>query len=207
METQLPKTFGKLQMPPINPKTRVSAAEIALLLVIITLFYWFVISPKNAELDSLNVKLAGLQADQSKIESQKNELQRMISSMKNDPDDIAKLDEALPAEGKITVTNLLVEKFAADAGVVLDNASFTADGDALAAGNRDFLAHPYTGKRSLKKMTGNVVIKGQMSQIQNFLQKLENSGRIFDVSSFQISPDKDDVMVLSLGINTYYFAP
>ena len=204
---ELPKTFTNLQMPPINHNSKVSFVEITLLALIMVLFYWFVISPKRTELADLNVKLDGLKGEFSKIEGQKKELERSIDAMNANRDKIAKLDEALPLEGKLTVINLLVEKLAEEAGITLDNVSFSLNADNIAAGNKELLKSPHASARSLKKIIGNLNIRGDLGQIQNFLQKLETSGRIYDISNFQVTADQNNQLALSLGISSYYFAP
>ncbi|MBL8029783.1 MAG: type 4a pilus biogenesis protein PilO [Candidatus Doudnabacteria bacterium] len=207
MAPELPKSFSKLQLPPINKQNQTSLVEIVLLVVIVVLFYWFVITPKKAELADEKERLDVLKIEQSSIDSQKRDLERFIRTMKTDPASLTKLDEALPLDGKVMILHLLVEKLASEAGIVLDNVTFNGGGDSVASGNREFIKNPYSEKRTLKKILGNVNVKGQFSQIQSFLEKLEESGRIFDISDFQINATPEGEISMSAGLTTYYFAP
>lgn len=206
MAPEIPKSFAKIPLPQ-NSRQKVNLFEIILLLVVIGLFYWFVVSPKSAELNAASASLTKLQADQKNVESQKAQLSALIQKMRENKSDIEKLDEGLPFEGKLTILNLLMEKFAADAGVNMENLSFSLSGDYIAAGDTQLLADPYKPKRSLKKISGNVSVQGDLGQIENFLQKLENSGRIFNVSNAQITPSESGQMIISMNLDTYYFAP
>lgn len=206
MGPEISKSFAKIPLPQ-NSRQKVNLFEIILLLVVIGLFYWFVVSPKSAELDAASATLTKLQTDQKNVESQKAELSALIQKMQENKSDIEKLDEGLPFEGKITILNLLMEKFAADAGVNMENLSFSLSGDYIAAGDTQLLADPYKPKRSLKKISGNVSVQGDLGQIENFLQKLENSGRIFNISNAQITPSESGQMIISMNLDTYYFAP
>lgn len=207
MVPELPKSLSKLQLPPINKQSQTSIVEIVLLLVIAVLFYWFVVSPKKAELVVEQDKIQVLKAEQSKIQAQKQELERFIRTMKTDPSSLSKLDEALPMDGKVMVLHLLVEKLASESGIVLDNVTFTGGGDAVTSGNREILKNPYGSPRTLKKILGNINIKGQLDQVQSFLQKLEESGRFFDLSDFQINATPEGEISMSAALATYYFAP
>lgn len=206
MGPEISKSFAKIPLPQ-NSRQKVNLFEIILLLVVIGLFYWFVVSPKSAELSTASATLTKLQTDQKNVESQKAELSALIQKMQENKSDIEKLDEGLPFEGKITILNLLMEKFAADAGVNMENLSFSLSGDYIAAGDTQLLADPYKPKRSLKKISGNVSVQGDLGQIENFLQKLENSGRIFNISNAQITPSESGQMIISMNLDTYYFAP
>lgn len=204
---EIPKTFSKIQLPPINKKNQVSLIEMVLLIVIIGLFYFFVVSPKNAELATVTTKVDALKLEQSKIESQKKALEGFIKDMKSSPEAIARLNEALPLNGKVLAVNLIAEKLISESGVSSDSLSFAAGTDAPAAGNRDLILNPYSTQRNLKKITGAVSVKGQFGQVQTFLEKLEESGRIFDISDLQISVDGQNIVHMSVTLATYYFAP
>ncbi len=204
---EIPKTFSKIQLPPINKKNQVSLIEMVLLIVIIGLFYFFVVSPKNAELATVTTKVDSLKQEQSKIESQKKILEGFIRDMKSNPDSIARLNESLPLNGKVLTVNLIAEKLISESGVNAESLSFAAGTDAPVAGNRDLILNPYSGQRNLKKIIGAVGVKGQFDQIQTFLEKLEGSGRIFDISDLQISVDSQNIFHMNASLATYYFAP
>jgi Tfp pilus assembly protein PilO len=204
---ELPKTFAKIQLPPINKQNQVSMIEMFLLVVIITLFYFFVISPKKAELVSLNTKAEALRAEQGKIQTQKKDLENFISNMKASPDLITKLDEALPLNGKVMTLHLIMDKLVSEAGVSADSISFSGSSESPLAGNRDLILNPYGTKRSLKKILGSLSVKGTFEQIQIFLKKLEESGRLFDLSDMQMNIDAMGLVHLNSTLSTYYFAP
>ncbi|HYV33500.1 MAG TPA: type 4a pilus biogenesis protein PilO, partial [Candidatus Limnocylindria bacterium] len=65
----------------------------------------------------------------------------------------------------------------------------------------------YAPTRSLQKLSGTVYVIGTFSQLEAFLRKLENSGRIIDVSDLAIDPGTDGNLNLRVSIASYYFAP
>ena len=127
--------------------------------------------------------------------------------MQANPDVITKLDEALPLNGKIMSLHLIMEKIASDAGVTLDNKSFGAPSDVAIAGNKDLITNLFASKRSLKRITGNVSVKASLAQVQTFIQKLEESGRIFDLVDLRLDSQDQGEMGMSATLNTYYFGP
>lgn len=208
MNPELSKIFAsvKTPAPEVSKGVKMNFFEIVLLVVIIVIFYWFVVKPKGLEVSELNAKLVVLQTEQETAAAQKKTLQELVAKLKRQPAEVAKLDEALPLEGKLTVVQLILEKFALDAGVNMNNANFSLSTEGPAAGDLKLLADPYGANRTLNKMQGSVAITGVLSQVQGFLQKLETSGRIFDIDSVQLSTGIEEEVVVNLNLSTYYYS-
>jgi len=205
MEFQTSKSFFKSTAPVIKKSPRTSLMEIILLVVVIVLFYWFIAKPKQAEVASLDSKYSEVKAEAESVKNQVEQLKGLVQQLKSHSKDIMLLDEALPLDGKITRLNLLMNSLAASSGVTLGDLSLSSRGDYISAGNTAIINNPFAAKRSLQKTTVNLNLFGNFSQIQGFLRKLENNGRILNLTSVEIEGSQDDKLNLRLSLETYYY--
>jgi Tfp pilus assembly protein PilO len=181
--------------------------EVGLLLVICGLFTWFIILPKRAEISQKQSALQDVTTKESGIADKVKALDAKISSLENSSDKIRQLDEALPLDGDVIKPRLLLEKMASDANVTVGNISVTAKPGSVAAGNTDLLAHPYDTTRSLQTLSAAVYVLGSFQQLQTFLQEVEQSGRLMNVSGLAIAQDSQGQLSMKLTMDIYYLAP
>jgi len=191
---------------PTKTKITHSLYEVVLLVIAIILFYIYVLAPKSRSLNEQKNQLAQLQNQQRQWEDSLKSLQKLALDLANGKTKIVNLDEALPLSDKSIDLNLLMRSLANDSGVTVGDITISGPGDAVVSGDKELLANPYGVKRTLQRLTASVFVIGTYQQLQTFLQKLENYGRVMDVTTVDISSAKDNLLSIKLGINSYYFA-
>ncbi|MCL5666276.1 MAG: type 4a pilus biogenesis protein PilO [Patescibacteria group bacterium] len=208
METPLPKNFSmpKVTLSPALKKSGHSLMEVVLLLVVIGLGYWYLVSPKAAGLEAQRVKRDALVKERDKISGDLDTLRSLVSKLNAHKADVEKLDDALPLNSKPFSLEVLINQLAQESGVVIGSVSVSGKGDSIVAGNRDALQNPFAASRSLQKVAANTSVSGSFSQLETFLKKLENSARIINVNSLEISSAKSDSIDLRAGLEAYYYA-
>ncbi len=206
MPLEMPKNIN-ISLPPQMQTSRNSLFEVVLLVVACGLFSWFLIFPKKAQVAIKEANLEKYKTEQSKMASNLDNLDRLIKQLKNSSQEVKKLDDALPLNGKTINLRLLMEKLAADSGVVLGDVSVAGKSGDVVAGNTQLLQAPFAVDRTLQKLVGSVFVIGNFTQLEAFLKKVEGTGRIIQVTSAEISSAQSNALSLQLGIEAYYFAP
>ena len=193
-------------LQPLGRSSHNPLIEATLLIIVCVLFAWFIILPKKADRDQKQRELAVVQDEQSQTADKLATLKSLIESLKAHQDQIVILDEALPLSAKIINAQLLIEELAKSVSVTVGDISISGDSTAVVAGDKTLLADFYGASRSLHKLSGSVYVIGTFSQLEAFLQKLETSGRLMDITEFSIDSGLGGNLNLKMTINVYYFA-
>ncbi len=204
MNLEIPKKIS-MGLPPQVQNSKTSLLEIVLLLVISVLFFWFIILPKQAQVNVKNEQLQKYTADQEKMKDSLDTITKLVKELKSHTADVAKLDDAIPLEGKNTNLQFLIQKLADAAGVQVSDISISAK-PGVVAGDVALLKDPFGAPRILQKLSGSAFILGSFSQIQLFMQKLETSGRVIQISNVEIQGGQNNSLSLKLVFDAYYFA-
>ena len=183
-----------------------AAVEITLLVLVSVLFSWFVILPKKAELQSREKELKTLQEQQSQIAGQLETLRRLVQDLKSNQSKVALLDQSLPLDGKILRLRFLIETLANTVGVTVSSVGIASKSD-LVSGDKALLANPFGTARTLQKLSGSVSVVGTFDQLEAFLKKLENSGRILDVGDLNLDANTSNNLNMRVTLSAYYLAP
>lgn len=196
---------GGYQSGAQNRKLSFTFTEVILLLIMIGLFYWYMVSPKQAVLAEKKAQIAKLTDDKSKIDGEINGLKDSLKVLSGNKTEIAEMDEALPMDSRTTKLQMLVNDLAAKAGVSLESAGFDEDPKKVYAADKEAIKEPFSQARSLKVIHGSVSVLGKFDQIQLFLNKIENSARILKITSMELQAQKDSVMSLVLDLEAYSY--
>jgi Tfp pilus assembly protein PilO len=92
-------------------------------------------------------------------------------------------------------------------GVTIGDITVAAKGDNDWAGDKALLADPFAATRSVQELSGTVYVLGNLDQLTAFLQKIESSGRIIDVSAVSVDPGPEGSLGLRLTVDGYYLSP
>lgn len=179
--------------------------EIVLLLLVLALFFWFVVRPKMDQLAGSQDTLAAVQQTASSLSKDLANLKALVEVLKNSPDEVAKLDEALPLENNNVRINQLITTLAKTSGVILAEINVASQNDAVVAGNKTVLQNPFGGERILRKINADVHVIGNFNQLVAFLQKLENNARIMDIRALRLGGDQDGFLDLKINLDLYDF--
>ncbi len=194
-------------LPPQIQSARNSILEITLLVVICSLFTWFVVLPKLAEYNTKKDLLSTIKESQNKMADDLQIMRTLASDLKVHQKDVQILDDALPLDGKALYLEFLVRQLAESSGVILGDLNVNSKSNAVIAGDTTLLANPYKVTRSLQKLSGNAFVTGTLAQLVNFLKKMENSGRLLQVSALEISSAQAGSLGMRLTFDSYYLAP
>lgn len=184
-----------------------SILEVALLLIFIGLFTWFLVLPKKAELDKKAEELSQLQDTAQSLASNFQKLKTLVSDLSNHEQSFIKLDDALPLEGKAARFQMLLEKLAQDAGVTIGSINVTGGDKGVVAGNVDLDKNPYGVARKLQKISAGINVVGSFDQIYSFWRKVETNGRIMSINSIEVSGYQNNLIQIHMGVEGYYFGP
>lgn len=160
-----------------------------LLIVVIALFSWFIVKPALSQSQAVREELRVATEKRAAVENDKRELNRLVSQLQSSESDIKITDEALPLVGRISKLDVLVDTLAKSSGLQVINLSVAETGNSIAAGNKEVLADPYAAQRELQTQSMSILVSGTIDQFRNFLQLLETSGRLLDVSNLKVTSD------------------
>lgn len=196
----------------INPtvhKERNNLFEILLLAVVIIVFSWFALKPKVIALAVKNQELKTLETQASMIDQKKQDLGTLVQKMESSKLTFDLLDEALPMNSRATSLMVLVDSLAKTNG--LSVSAVSVDGTELAktiaAANKPALADPYGVERKLNNETVLLTSSGTLDQFMGFLNAIENSTRLLDVQTIDISTNEDNILSYKVKVRGYTFTP
>ncbi|MCC7356070.1 MAG: hypothetical protein IT410_00425 [Candidatus Doudnabacteria bacterium] len=197
------KTF----VPKMTPE-RGHFTEIALLAIIIILFSWFVLKPRVIVLTTLRNEQKAIEEQQASVADQKNQLLELVSKLESSSIDVAVLDEALPLNSRLTTMAVLTDSLAKSNGMSV--ASIAVDGSesskAIVAGDKTALSDPYKAQRKLNTATVLITTSGTLEQFVGFLNAIENSTRVMDVQTIDISGQEQGQLLFKVKVRGYSFS-
>ncbi len=196
----------------INPpaqKERNNLFEILLLAVVIIVFSWFALKPKVITFAGKKQELKNLQAQAAMIDQKNQDLSTLVQKMESSKLTFELLDEALPMNSRATSLMISVDSLAKTNG--LSVSAVSVDGSELAktiaAANKSALADPYEVVRKLNNETVLVTSSGTLDQFMGFLNAVENSTRLLDVQTIDISTNEDNILSYKVKVRGYTFTP
>lgn len=194
-------------MPKVPKSAQNALVEVVLLIVVCGLFTWFIILPKKAEISAKNASLAKVVEQESTVSGDLAKLQSMIQTLNSSSNQVADLDQALPLDGNTVNLQILINSLAQSVGVAVTDVEVSGQPNTVVAGDKALLSDPYGATRTLQTLAGNLSVTGSFAQLQAFLQKLETSARLIDVTDLEMDAAAGGNLSLRLGINAYYLAP
>ncbi len=180
--------------------------EVVIVLVAAGLFYWYLLSPKAAEVKVAHQRLAQVEQEAATLTEKKAQLDALLKQLKlNEKDEIPKLNEALPLEPQISRLYLVIERYGQISGMTIGNISINTGPEAIVAGNVTIAQNPYGVQRTVRQLTANVTLSGTFEQFQAFLKNIETHPRIIDISSLDITGTQDNIIDFKFSLTTYYY--
>ncbi|MBI5530616.1 MAG: hypothetical protein HY918_03905 [Candidatus Doudnabacteria bacterium] len=196
-----------LNVPPQIGRYKNSLVEAVLLLIVSVLFYWFIVSPKNADLAVKKDNLVKIQEQESKLADATQKFEAMVKDLQSHKKEITDLDQALPLEGDQLRMQILLESLANSINVTIGSINVSSQSTAPWSGNKALLADPFAATRTLQTLSGTVFVTGSFDQLVAFLQKLENNGRVINVTAIGLDAGAENKLNLKLSFDAYFLAP
>ncbi len=178
--------------------------QAVMLLIVLVLVSWFLIKPKLTESAQHRAELKAAEAQLSGIQQDRKDLNRLVNELHSAPDEILKVDEALPLNGRITKTYVLLESLVRDSGMTLTLISAGDTSKTISAGDKEILENPYQPGRELHVMTLTTSVTGTMDQFKNFLELIETNGRVLDVETVEVVGG-DPLTKFRITVNAYAY--
>jgi Tfp pilus assembly protein PilO len=179
--------------------------EVILLLIIIGLFYWFIIIPKQSSLETLNNQYDKLNLEQGTLQENKDRLTKAIADMQSHPQEVAYMDEALPLDNRVTKLYIVLENLTQYSGMKAGDINIAFPNQNDMAGNKAQLENPFVVSRSLQKLTTTLNVTGTFDQFQALLQKIEDSGRLINIKAINIVATKENLLDFNINLEAYYY--
>ncbi len=177
-----------------------------LLIIAGILLGWFVVSPKYAAVKTQRAELVKINGQKEVFEKEQIELNKLIEKLKNSDSQIKLLDEAVPLSTRPTKIAVMLESYARSSSLEVSSINISDIDKNIVAGNKDLIAEPYKAQRGLATVKVTVSITGSTEQFKNFLQLLEDSGRLIDVNSLEVSRNDADIKYV-VDLVTYAYEP
>lgn len=189
-----------------NNSARNPIFQIVLIIVVLVLFGWFILLPKNNAYQEQSNQLVTLQAEKNSLSDDQERLNRLIAEMGDSDKEVKVLDEALPLSDRPTKIAVMLESYAQSSAMSLEQLNIADMDKQISAANTALLEDPYGVSRQLQTIKIDINVSGSIEQFRNFLTLLETSGRIIDISSFSVSSG-DDAERFNLKLVTYAYEP
>src|ERR1043166_8864869 len=130
MSVTLPKNIN-IGLPPQVKSNRNSLMEAFLLIVVCGLVVWFVILPKKSAVDAQQTQLDQYKKDAAKTADNLKTLQTRIQELRNKPDEVKRLDYAMPlVPGKTIDLEILIRTLANQSGVTVGDVNLSGKSEA-----------------------------------------------------------------------------
>jgi Tfp pilus assembly protein PilO len=170
-----------------NPYT-----QIVLLGVIIALLSFFIVGPKYRAVQSSGADADAISAQRQQVESEKENLAKLMAKLENSKQDIAVTDEALPLNGRVSGLYALLESLVKNSSMQLAEIS-AADGVTLVVAADKAESKGLKADRKLLTTKVSLSVVGDMQQLKNLLESIETNPRVMDVDSLNIAANEEGV--------------
>lgn len=160
--------------------------QVILFAIVLVLFSWFLLKPKLSRSIEYRSKLKAAQAQMAGIEQDKADLNRLVAELQSSDSDVAKVDEALPLNGRVSKAYVLLDSLVRSSGMTLTLISADDTSKAISAADKSMLENPYQSGRELHTITLSTNISGTMEQFKNLLELLETNSRVLDIESVDV---------------------
>ncbi|HEX3099368.1 MAG TPA: hypothetical protein VHQ41_00140 [Patescibacteria group bacterium] len=161
-------------------------AQAILLIIVLVLFSWFILKPKMTQLAQQRSELKAAQTQLAGIRSDQESLNQLVQDLHDSSDQVAKVDEALPLNGRVSKVYVLLDSLVRSSGMNLTLISADDTSKSVSAGDKPLLENPYQPGRTLHTIILTTSVTGTMEQFKNLLQLVETSGRVLDIDSVEV---------------------
>ncbi len=177
-----------------------------LLIVAGVLLWWFVVSPKYDAIKSQRAELVKINGQKEVFEQEQIELNKLIDKLKSSDEQIKLLDEAVPLSTRPTQIAVMLESYARSSSLEVSAINVSNLDKNVVAGNKELLAQPYKPQRGLSTVNVSIGLTGNTEQFKNFLQLLEDSGRLIDINSLEVDRGETSTKYV-VNLVTYAYEP
>ena len=176
------------------PRTFISFILIGISIFLAVIFVW----PKYQNFNNLKIEIFNKEQEIKYEEEYQKEVVRISQKLDERQAEIEKIDSALPADLSLPALLKFLQKITSENGLILTQAALIP-------------AKPIEGISNTREIQGNLAVSGSYSSLKNFLTALENSSRIIDVDSINLSAnpkktsESSDIFSFQIKIRAYSY--
>lgn len=171
-------------------KPIIIVVSLSLVLIFGMMYLW----PKYENLRHLEQEIEIKKAEILKREEGVQELKRMDEELKTYPNQLAKIDSALPVEADLPALFDFLQKASSQSGLILKSISHSA-------------AKPSSDFTELKETEVSLTLSGVYASFKNFLPVLETTARMIETQSISFSSvPEEGPREFKLTIKVYSYA-
>jgi len=171
---------------------------IALILFIILLLIFFLVAPEYNTFKKLQTELGQKIAEYDAEFDYYAHITKTYFDLQSRPDDIQKIDDALPENTDIGATVYFLQQTAKANGLIVKNLFLSKSAPASSNNNPNISG-------GVKNMVFSMELVGDYAALENFIISLEKSSRIFEVTNISFSSQSGPPYNFSLQINTHSY--
>ena len=155
----------------------------------------FFLQPKYKEMETTQTNITNKEQEIKNLDKYYKELTFISEILDKHPQELAKIDSALPTNPPLPSLLKFLQKITSENGLILTSINFAS-------------AEPTVGTTNIKEIQASLELSGSYSSLKNFLKVLEKSSRLIEVDniSFSVSQDKggniSEILKFSLSIRT-----
>lgn len=192
-----------------------SGLIVPLLILTVVAVGFFVLRPKYRALKDLKQIAVTKENDVSLKEAQLSGIEDLIADFRQKEDELAVLDEALPAAPRIPELLANLDALTQSSGLLVANLQLTMPPALSKAEARTDIARSQRpegnlgGTENVAIVQMDMIVKGQYTTLKTFLQNLEQTMRLTDILSFSFTPVQREtgVQEYAIKMQTYYYQP
>jgi Tfp pilus assembly protein PilO len=168
---------------------------IGVMLVAILLIVFILVLPEYDNFKQLQAQLGEKRAEYVAQHDHYAAIDKVYDDLQVRKDDIAKIDEALSSDPALGKTVYLIQEVAQKSGLIVKNL-FLSQGS-----SKESVA----GAKSSKEISFSVDLLGNYPSLGSFIRSLEDSSRIFEITSISFGTQSEPPYNFSLQIKTYSY--
>lgn len=184
-----------------------SVFEIIFLIIITVVGYFYLVAPKQTVYNDVRDQLTGLKKKQDALDTQKKAFDKLVQDLAADPQAVSDLNSTLPLDSKPSKLYVLLESLIQGSGLTTGSVSVDSDAQTIVAGMKTPADKEFSVDHKIKPTTISVNATGTVDQLGSFLQKLENSTRLLEITSLDISQGRGDQLIFKVGLKAYSYSP
>ena len=168
---------------------------IVIILVVISLLTFFLVVPEYNKFQDLQSQLGEKQAEYVAQHDYYSAIDKIYYDLQSRKDDIGKIDNALTSDPTLGTTTYFLQQAAKDNGLIIKDLFLSKTSQSNSSNNSS----------ATKEIIFSVDLLGNYPSLEGFIISLENSSRIFEITSISFNSKTQPPYSFSLQIKTYSY--
>ncbi|MFA6190373.1 MAG: type 4a pilus biogenesis protein PilO [Candidatus Staskawiczbacteria bacterium] len=168
---------------------------IGLIVIIILSLVFFLVVPEYNKFKQLQAELSEKRGEYAYQHDYYANIDKVYADLQSRKDDIAKIDTALTSDPNLGQTVYSLQEMANNSGLIIKNLFLSKS----SGGSND------SSNKTVKEIIFSISLLGNYPSLGGFLISLENSSRIFEITSISFGSNSEPPYDFNLQIKTYSY--